>query len=825
MATLGSTSKPTTTQVTFGLNTKNQQAIALTLPAGGPWRIYRIGGWLAGVSGAADVKFCLWTSGGSLARNSATFVAASQPFAAFNATNYEEDIADYEVAGGTTVLVGWSRDPADSHQFPVTGSGTRRDDTQTPGYPDDLTGYVSAAGLPGIYLYYEEANSPPDAPVIVSPTAGEAVNDTTPNIDWTYSDPDGDAQAEYAVEVYSNASLTTLVYDSNLVASSSTIHTVASALTRGQPYWVRVKVKDSEGNFSPWSATRSFLVPDLPVGAVTSPGTDTVAPLYYDAGTDTEPKFQPTWSFTCADGGTQTGASIKVYDAAGTSLLHTHAHSGSTTSAKISGYTPTNGTKYQISVTVTCSHGVTGTESAKKRCQVRFGRASYRGDLSAPPTTLSVSVSATANNGQVIMEYASSAATTPEPTDWKATIAEVAKLRYVWHRATLLPQAVASPTSPSLNFVTFSYSLNVLVADKWTLDASMTVDEGTYVYGTQSLRYTGDASARLARQTVAVVPDTDYILSARVKTQGAPSASIRLRDTVTGDVLASADAADDTDWTRIVTGVWNSGSATEVEVALRGSGAVGTNAWFDAVKLEASTVVTPWTPGFLGQAVVLDAGGVMIYAAAGGIFRLRGSDLSNARWRVDLGTKGLVLGGDTILSSPSTGVVEANGVPLGGGAVAPWNLPGDNGTSFHRNVTIGAVNRAILTPVTIPAAVTVRGVRFWVGTSSGNVCVGLYDSSGNRLATSGAVACPTAGVVSDVLFSASYAAAAGRYYLAISCDNTTAQFGIAIATSFAHVVPGRYKATSHPLPSTIASFDGETNNVPVLLGLVTGGFP
>ena len=49
-----------------------------------------------------------------------------------------------------------------------------------------------------------------------------------------------------------------------------------------------------------------------------------------------------------------------------------------------------------------------------------------------------------------------------------------------------------------------------------------------------------------------------------------------------------------------------------MQVLLNANGAMDANAWYDAIKLEASTVVTPWTPGFLGKAVALDAGGMSV---------------------------------------------------------------------------------------------------------------------------------------------------------------------------------------------------------------------
>ena len=626
MATLGTTAKPTEWIEWFGAGSVNQIAIALTLPAGGPWNITDLHAWIAGRGMPADYRLCLWTSGGTLVAQSALGTVAGQALAPGNLVLASRAITPYEVPGGTTVIVGFWRDPAHSMQtgYNTSVAGSHYHDTEAAG-PASLSGWSTHTGAHGYYLTYEAANSAPTAPTWVSPASGAVVNDQTPLIDWNHNDPNGDAQAHYEVEINSNSAFTgTVLWDSGKVASATSSATSAS-IPRGQLCYARIRTWDGAGLVSPWSATRSFTIAALPSATVTAPGTDTTAPLYYAGGSDTTPKFKPVWTFSCPNGGTQTSASVKVYDAAGTTLLHTHAHSGAALTAEIPGFAPTNGTKYQISVTPVCSHGPTGSESPKKRCQVRWARASYRGDLGAAPLTLSATLSSTLNGGQVIVEYGSSAASTPEPTDWKATIAEVTKQRYVWHRATLLPAVAVSPTSPALNNVVFSYSGNVLIPDNWIMAGLGSIDVGTFVYGTQSLKHTTDGTVRYTYQDLACVANTNYVLSGRVKTVGAPGARLRVLDDTNTIVLATVSIPSDSEWAVFSTPVFNSGGNTQLRLTAYTDGASGT-AWFDAIKLEASTVVTPWTPGFLGQAVTLDAGGIMVDQSAGGIFRLRHTD-------------------------------------------------------------------------------------------------------------------------------------------------------------------------------------------------------
>jgi hypothetical protein len=111
----------------------------------------------------------------------------------------------------------------------------------------------------------------------------------------------------------------------------------------------------------------------------------------------------------------------------------------------------------------------------------------------------------------------------------------------------------------------------------------------------------------------------------------------------------------------------------------------------------------------------------------------------------------------------------------------------------------------------------------FVGTSSGNVDIGVYDDTAttrNKLYSSGSVACGTANTW-QLFTGITLAVVAGRHYdLALACDNATATFGRAasftqaaapnLPTNFWPAPNGGVnklhwvKATAFPLPSTIA---------------------
>ena len=120
------------------------------------------------------------------------------------------------------------------------------------------------------------------------------------------------------------------------------------------------------------------------------------------------------------------------------------------------------------------------------------------------------------------------------------------------------------------------------------------------------------------------------------------------------------------------------------------------------------------------------------------------------------------------------------------------------GTSMVATSAFSGANQGVRRPIWVPKDCTITGVQIVVTNASGNVSVALYDSALDRLATSGSTACPAAGH-RIVTFSASYAATAGLYWIAMSCDNTTATFQQAHPTGQACPF-AQSGATHHPLP-------------------------
>lgn len=79
---------------------------------------------------------------------------------------------------------------------------------------------------------------------------------------WQFTDPDGDSQSAYQVQVYNNSNFSSLEYDSGKVNSDSQSYaTPLGKLSYGNTYFWRLTVWDSKGAASSWISGPSFLTP------------------------------------------------------------------------------------------------------------------------------------------------------------------------------------------------------------------------------------------------------------------------------------------------------------------------------------------------------------------------------------------------------------------------------------------------------------------------------------------------------------------------------------------------------------------------------------
>ncbi|MCK4267139.1 MAG: hypothetical protein KAX31_07640, partial [Thermoplasmata archaeon] len=90
--------------------------------------------------------------------------------------------------------------------------------------------------------------NPPDTPTFVShggntTAVGAQIADDTPDLDWNFSDSDGDPQAYYRVTVYDEAT-DVLIWNSGDVANSTSMTTCGVTLTNGNTYYWECQVGD-----------------------------------------------------------------------------------------------------------------------------------------------------------------------------------------------------------------------------------------------------------------------------------------------------------------------------------------------------------------------------------------------------------------------------------------------------------------------------------------------------------------------------------------------------------------------------------------------------
>lgn len=136
--------------------------------------------------------------------------------------------------------------------------------------------------------------------------------------------------------------------------------------------------------------------------------------------------------------------------------------------------------------------------------------------------------------------------------------------------------------------------------------------------------------------------------------------------------------------------------------------------------------------------------------------------------------------------------------------------------SQGQNYYTMVANQANLVALILEREVTVSSFRFLIGTSSGNIDVGIYDSSFNRLWSRGSFASPGTGARSINISDGSpttLTLTPALYYMAWAADNTTVTFG-GVNQEVTGIL--KIKTTSFPLPSSIsAPSDSTSGTAPV----------
>lgn len=167
----------------------------------------------------------------------------------------------------------------------------------------------------------------PDAPVPFAPVAGAEVDSQRPTLEWTNAtDPGGDTLV-YEVEIYSDATLTTLLMSQTGVSESSPLSswwTDSLVAENTDAYW-RVRAWDPQVA-GPWSQTESFFVNSW------NEAPETPVPLFpVDGETVGDLSPSPTWADAIDADRDALTYEIRVMDDAGIELT-----SGSTAGRDVS---------------------------------------------------------------------------------------------------------------------------------------------------------------------------------------------------------------------------------------------------------------------------------------------------------------------------------------------------------------------------------------------------------------------------------------------------------------------------------------------------------
>ena len=540
------------------------------------------------------------------------------------------------------------------------------------------------------------ANSVPNPPTLNSPIDSVEVSTQTPTLNFTPSDPDGDVHTEYTFATWVAGSFSNT--ETGVIAGSFTngvavnrVLTVAH--NRGSTYHWWVKTRDATNGYGAFSALGTFRIATVPTVSVTHPASATVAPLWYTGGSNTTPKLYTQWAFSDPDNHAQTQCIIRIYaDSAGSksTLLDTRTVNQAA-NYDYNPYVVTNLSYYWISYQVTCAAGAQSTETTAVRFRVCWGRASYYYNIGATAPTGWGSPIATVTGYSVVTEWASST-TTAEPGTWYASLAQVplpnGAANYVWHRVTMVGwDGTGTPTKPTVMDVTPVWTTSTLTPDHWNLVGNAHIDTSDRKYGTQSVKCDAVTGQwHYAYQTVKVQAGYDYVYSAYIKTVGSPGAFLEVKDGAGNNWQAYGPVNGTAEFTRYQVGPFNTGSNTQVTVTAVSYGTTGGQVWFDALKLEQSSVVTPWAPGSIGTGgVVIDSGGVEVDAsnASGAVFRLTGST-GGTRDVVSLGGHALVFGGDVPVYSSSASNLDVGDDGVGAASVRIAGGPsGDEGGELY----------------------------------------------------------------------------------------------------------------------------------------------
>jgi hypothetical protein len=402
-------------------------------------------------------------------------------------------------------------------------------------------------------------------------------------------------------------------------------------------------------------------------------------------GTDAKPLIE--WSASDLDGdgvtitvriykastGTKDDAS-RVYIASGLANTGSHQANWGMKNDGQSDAGDGHGPVAYATVEAVDQYGESSGESARVPFKVEWGQAVYEYNVGVGAGSLQFSNSNVPAGTSAAFLFRNAGAAGATPSAWASSIGAIPTSQAYVNILVRL-STYTSPTQPALPDMTLTYQTSAAVPDNWALSPTghWALDLDVRRYGDKCVKCIVSTAAYhyvepyrvSAADGIPVSPNTDYVFSAFVKTNGPLTAGhvvrLEVRDfatfgdekhgTTAGDEYAdgpgatadtSVDVAGGHDplkallypegWQRIHVHYRTGPSETLVRPTVMYTMADGTTPsnngdvfWVDAAKWEEGTVVSAWTPGFISPAMVLDSYGLLADASLGGKVSLKAS--------------------------------------------------------------------------------------------------------------------------------------------------------------------------------------------------------
>lgn len=194
-------------------------------------------------------------------------------------TEIKDKVGGTSRAVGTLSGVGWDN-PALGNQVMTAETTNPSGGAWSQSDIDDFRVTFQLTSGPGVQIYEiwaDVVTSEPPSATVFTPT-GTQTSTNQPTVTWSYSDPDGDAQTNFWVKIFSDAEyngggfdpdVTAAIWDSGDTAGADTSKQVGIALNSGVTYKAYVKVSDSLSGYGDWAAGPEF---DIAASGRDTPG-------------------------------------------------------------------------------------------------------------------------------------------------------------------------------------------------------------------------------------------------------------------------------------------------------------------------------------------------------------------------------------------------------------------------------------------------------------------------------------------------------------------------------------------------------------------------